>query len=175
MHSLGSLIGLHLRRALGPRVTRMTIVEPVVVSILRERGEEAGATEMEEQYQRFMSLSSDPEAAAQFFVDHWSGAEAWEAMGKRGRAMVTSLVPRLRLEMTMTRSDAATLAWLSESPPPTTILLGEKTLTAPRAVARQLGPALNATTVVIPGASHMIPLTHPAAVVGAVRELQGQK
>jgi pimeloyl-ACP methyl ester carboxylesterase len=33
MHSLGSLIGFHLRRALGPRATRMTIVEPVVVSI----------------------------------------------------------------------------------------------------------------------------------------------
>src|SRR5271155_3212910 len=28
-HSLGSLIGLHLRRALGSRVTRMTLVEPV--------------------------------------------------------------------------------------------------------------------------------------------------
>jgi hypothetical protein len=47
----------------------MTIVEPVVVSILRERGEEAGAAEMERQYQRFMSLSNHPEAAAQFFVE----------------------------------------------------------------------------------------------------------
>src|SRR5258705_5034924 len=96
-------------------------------------------------------------------------------MGRRGRATVAALVPKPGLEMPMTRSDAATLAWLSDSPPPTTILLGEKTLTAPRAVARQLGPALNAMTVVIPGASHMIPLTHPQAVIGAVRELEGRK
>src|SRR2546428_1416902 len=86
-------------------------------------------------------------------------------MGTRGRAMVTSLVPKLRLEMTATQSDTATLAWLAESPPPTTILIGEKTLLAPRAVARLLGAALEATTVMVPGAAHMIPITHPEAVV----------
>jgi pimeloyl-ACP methyl ester carboxylesterase len=55
-HSLGALIGLHLRRTLGARVTRMTLIDPVVVSVLRERGEDAAYAEMEEQYQRFMSL-----------------------------------------------------------------------------------------------------------------------
>jgi pimeloyl-ACP methyl ester carboxylesterase len=168
-HSLGALIGLHLRRALGARVTRMTLVDPVVVSVLRECGEDDAYTEMEEQYQRFMSLSADHEAAAHYFVEHWSGAGAWGSMGSRGRTMVTSLVPTLRLEMTAARSDAAQLAWLAESPPPTTILVGERTLLAPRAAARLLGTALRATTVVVPGAAHMIPITHPEAVVDAVR------
>ena len=168
-HSLGSLIGLHLRRALGPRVRRMTLVDPVVVSVLRECGENAAYAEMEEQCQRFMSLSDDHEAAAHFFVDHWSGVGAWDSMGSRGRTMVRSLVPTLRLEMTATRSDRATLAWLAESPPPTTILVGERTLLAPRAAARLLGTALGATTIVVPGAAHMIPITHPEAVVDAVR------
>jgi pimeloyl-ACP methyl ester carboxylesterase len=49
------------------------------------------------------------------------------------------------------------------------VALGERTLFAPRAVAPQLAPALEATTVVVPGAAHMIPLTHPQAVVDAVR------
>src|SRR5262249_5510757 len=125
--------------------------------------------EMEEQYQRFVSLSADHEAAAQYFVDHWSGAGAWASMGSRGRAMVTSLVPALGLEITAARSDRAKLAWLAESPPPTTILVGKRTLLAPRAAARLLGAALRATTVVVPGAAHMIPITHPGAVVDAVR------
>jgi pimeloyl-ACP methyl ester carboxylesterase len=168
-HSLGSLIGLHLRRALGARVTRMTLVDPVVVSVLRETGEDAAYAEMEEQYQCFMRLSADPEEAARFFVDHWGGIGAWEMMGKHGRAMVTSLVPKLRLEMTATRSDTAMLAGLAESPPPTTILVGENTLVAPRAVARVLAPALGAPTVVVPGAGHMIPFTHPQAVIDAIR------
>ncbi len=168
-HSLGSLIGLHLRRALGARVRRMTLVDPVVVSVLRECGEDDAYAEMEEQYQRFMSLSADHEAAAHYFVDHWGGAGAWDSMGSRGRTTVRSLVPTLRLEMTATRSDTATLGWLAESPPPTTILVGERTLLAPRAVARLLAPALAATTVTVSGAGHMIPITHPAAVVDAVR------
>jgi pimeloyl-ACP methyl ester carboxylesterase len=46
-HSLGSLIG-HLRRALGSRVTRMTLIEPVMVSVLRERHGDAAHAEMEE-------------------------------------------------------------------------------------------------------------------------------
>jgi pimeloyl-ACP methyl ester carboxylesterase len=168
-HSLGSLIGLHLRRELGARVNRMTLIEPVLVSVLRERGEDAAYAEMEEQYWRFMNLSADHEAAAHFFVDHWSGTGAWDSIGKRARAMITSLVPKLRLEMTATRSDTTKLASLADSPPTTAILVGEKTLLAPRAVARQLGPALEATTVVVSGAAHMIPITHPQAVVGAIR------
>jgi len=85
-HSLGSLIGLHLRRALGARVRRMTLVDPVVVSVLREGGENDAYAEMEEQYQRFMSLSADHEAAAHFFVDHWSGARGirWESGTRDG-------------------------------------------------------------------------------------------
>jgi pimeloyl-ACP methyl ester carboxylesterase len=160
---------VELRRALGARVTRMTLVDPVVVSVLRETGEDAAYAEMEEQYQCFMRLSADPEEAAQFFVEHWSGIGAWDVMGKHGRAMVTSLVPKLRLEMTAARSDTATLAWLAESPPPTTMLVGQNTLVVPRAVARVLAPALAATTVVVPGAGHMIPITHPQAVIDAVR------
>ena len=168
-HSLGAFFGLHLRRALGARVTRMTLVDPVLVSVLREHHQDVAYAEMEGQYQRFTSLSADHEAAAHFFVDHWSGVGVWDAMGKRGRAMVASLVPKLRMEMTATRSDTATLAWLTESPPATDILVGERTLVAPRAVASLLAPALAAKTIVVSGASHMIPITHPQAIVAAVR------
>jgi pimeloyl-ACP methyl ester carboxylesterase len=169
-HSLGSLIGLLLRRELGSRVTRMTLIEPVIVSVLRERHEDAAYAEMEEQYQRFMSLSDDHEAAAAFFVNHWSGAGAWESMGKRGRDFVATLVPKLRLEMVATRSDTTTLAWFAELPCPTLILVGEKTLLAPRAVARQLQSALGAALVIVPGAAHMIPISHPHAILDAIRK-----
>jgi hypothetical protein len=54
--------------------------------------------------------------------------------------------------MTATRSDTAKLGWLTESPPPTIILVGERTLPAPRTAARLLGVALRATTIVVPGA-----------------------
>src|ERR1700716_300157 len=74
----------------------------------------------------------------------------------------------LRLEMIATRSDTATLAWLTETPPPTTILVGAKTLLAPRAVARQLGAALDAVNVVVSGVRHMIPITHREAIADCI-------
>jgi pimeloyl-ACP methyl ester carboxylesterase len=68
-HSLGTTFGLYLLRALGPRVARMTLIDPVVVSVLRDTGEDDGYAEMEEQYQRFMGLLPDPAAAARAFVE----------------------------------------------------------------------------------------------------------
>ena len=168
-HSLGSMLGLHLRRALGARVVRMTLIDPVVVSVLREQREEAGYAELEAQYQRFMNSLPNETNAARAFVEHWSGKGVWGSIGERAHSVITSLVPKIRLEMIAARSDSTGLADFAESPPRTTILVGEKTLAAPFATARQLAPAFRATTLVVLGAAHMIPLTHPAAIVDAVR------
>jgi hypothetical protein len=56
----------------------MTLIDPVVVSVLRDQGEEAGYAEMEAQYQRFMGSLPDQTKAARVFVEHWSGKGAWE-------------------------------------------------------------------------------------------------
>lgn len=167
-HSLGALVALHLRPVLGSRVTRLTLVEPIVVSVLREKQEREAYAEMEEQYQRFMQLAPDREAAARFFVDHWSGPGVWNSMPSHGRASIAKLVPKLAQEMIATRSDETPWVQLTEAPPPTTILIGEKTLLAPRAVARQLEGPFGAKTIIVPGAGHMIPLTHPQEVLGVI-------
>lgn len=94
---------------------------------------------------------------------------AWELIGERARSVITSLVPKLRLEMIAARSDTSGVEFFAESPPPTTILIGEKTLVAPLATARQLAPVLQAKSLIVPGPAHMIPLTHAAAVVDTVQ------
>lgn len=168
-HSIGTLYGLHLRRALGARVTRLTLVDPIVVSVLREGGEEAGYAEMNGQYERFMERMPDAREAARTFINHWNGPEAWERLGDKTRAFITALAPRLRLEMLEAKSDPTLTAALTEAPPPTRILVGEKTLVAARATARQLGRSLRTTPVEVAGAAHMIPLTHAEQVVAAIR------
>lgn len=163
-HSLGATFGLYLLRALGARVRRLTLVDPVVVSVLRETGEEAGFAEMEEQYQRFMT-EPDSAAAARVFVEHWSGAGVWEQMGEKARLAITGSVPRLRLEMVASRSDTTTLAELLKTRPPATVFAGERTRIAPLAVARQLAFALGVPLTRVPGAAHMVPMTHPEVIV----------
>src|SRR5262245_4835908 len=63
-HSLGAMIGLHLRRARPSWVSAMTLIEPVVVSVLRETKEEAAYAEMEGQYHRFMDPAAPVETVA---------------------------------------------------------------------------------------------------------------
>src|SRR5215475_14228443 len=92
----------------------------------------------------------------------------WGSIGERASSVITSLVPKIRLEMIAARSDSTGLADFAESPPLRTILVGEKTLAALFATARQLAPAFRSATLVVLGAAHMIPLTHAAAVVDAV-------
>jgi pimeloyl-ACP methyl ester carboxylesterase len=172
-HSLGTVFALHLLRALGPRVRHLTLVDPVVVSVLRDTGETDGYAEMEGQYQRFISQLPDSGAAARGFVEHWSGPGAWVKIGDKARKIITALVPKIRLEMTAARSDTAKLSDLIAWKPEATILVGERTSSAPRAVARQLAKALGGSpSVVVPNAGHMILLTHPAAVVEAIEEAE---
>src|SRR5215475_2730497 len=125
-HSLGSMFGLYLLRALGPRVTRLTLIDPVLVSVLREMGEADAFAEIEAQYQRFMGCLPDAAGAARAFVEHWSGPGSWDAIGDGARAAIAALVPKVRLEMIAARSDTTPLAALARSRPPTTILLGEQ-------------------------------------------------
>jgi pimeloyl-ACP methyl ester carboxylesterase len=167
-HSLGAMFGLHLLRALGPRVTRLTLLDPVVVSVLRETGESDGFAEMEAQYQHFMGLLPDHRAAGRAFVEHWSGAGSWDSIGEKARSVITTLVSKVRLEMIAARSDTTPLSALVRPQLPTTILVGERTLIAPRATSWQLARAFHTQPVIAPGAGHMIPLTHPSTVVSAV-------
>ena len=167
-HSIGAFFGLHLRLAIGSRVARLTLVDPVVVSVLRVPGEEDALREVQTLCDQFMRALPDHDAAACLLVEHWSGAGAWNALGEKGRALVTRLAPRLRLEMTVSAADRTTLAELTSSAVPTSVLVGERTSAAPRSVSRLLAGAFDARSVVVPGAAHMIPLTHPAAVVEAI-------
>ena len=98
-------MGLHLRRALGSRVTRMTLIDPVVVNVLRDQGEEASYAEMEEQYQRFMGGLPDQTKAARVFVEHWSGKGAWESIGERARSVRRRRHDRVR-QRRIRRTDA---------------------------------------------------------------------
>ena len=167
-HSLGAMFALHLMPALGQRVRRLTLIDPVVVSVLRQTGERAAYGEMEAQYERFMARLDVPAAAAEIFVEHWSGDGSWAWLGHKARAVITSLVPKIEREMRAARADETPLAALIASRPDTPDVVGEETRIAPLATGRQLARALGGRTIVVPGAGHMLPLTHPEAVVAAI-------
>jgi len=52
-HSIRALFGLHLRRSLDARVTRLTFIDAIIVGVLREAAEDAAHTELEDRHERF--------------------------------------------------------------------------------------------------------------------------
>lgn len=171
-HSLGTMFGLHLRRALPDRITRLTLIDPVLeVALLRGAGEHAAYDEMAAAFERVLGALPDAAAAGRLFVDHWNGSGAWDALNGRTQAAIARLMPKVALEMTQAAHGVTTLAAVAAAPPvPTTILVGERTLLAPPAFTRVLAPALGARVVEVAGAGHVIPQSHPEAVARVLAE-----
>ena len=170
-HSLGSMFALHLRRVPGMavRVTRLTVIDPVLVSVLREKEETEAYAEMEGIYHRAMHEAPgapprDPVTVAKEFVEHWGGRHAWSGIGDKARGLITSLVPKVRQEIAVAREDTTPLAWFAEGAPVTRVYIGEHTRVASRRGAARLAEAFGTTVVEVAGAGHMLPLTHPGEV-----------
>lgn len=172
-HSIGSMFALHLVPALGARLARLTLLDPVAVFVLREHQEHGALAEMEALYHGFMDRERD-EDAGRFFIDHWSEPGAWERLAPRARSAIAALIHKVRLETIATRTDRARLADLAAAPPPTRVLVGEHTRHPPRAVARGLARSWGAEVLTVPGAGHMIPFSHPRAVIEELLEQPGR-
>lgn len=167
-HSVGCLYGLHLRLALGTRVTRMTLLDPVMAGVLRELADPTVFQELEALHRQFLRLYPNPVETCRIFVDYWNGVGAWDKLSERSRVQLSALSSRLHLELLVTGADETRTATFAQNPVPTTILLGEHTRAVPPAVTQRLAPAFQAQVLVVPGAGHMIPFSHPDAVVDAI-------
>jgi pimeloyl-ACP methyl ester carboxylesterase len=147
------------------------LIDPLLVSVIREVGASEAYAEIEGEYQRFMSAPE--QTSARGFIEFWNGAGAWDKLGEKARTVITGLVPKVRLELIAAREDQTPLREIvGDARPLTQIVVGERTRLGPRVVARQLAQLFGAETVVVPSAGHMLPLTHPEAVAEAVLNFQ---
>lgn len=168
-HSLGAMFALHLAARRPARVLSLTLVDPVVVSLLR-RYDEAGYAEMDAQYQAFMTALPDTEAAAQRFVDHWNGAGTWRSLPDRPRQAMRTMVSKIEFEMIAARTDTSLHESLFRAAPPSCVIVGGNTLLAAQASARILAELLETPAREIAKTAHMLPLTHAANVAAMVLE-----
>lgn len=168
-HSIGATFALHLRLLVGERVRRMTLVEPVVTSILREFKDDDAYADMKDMFYGLEQRLSKPMSAAEFFLDHWNGAGAWTRLDTRAQIGIASLIPKVRQETLASAKDDIPLAELSGAPVPTSILVGDRTANrAPRVCARRLAAAFHAEVRVVAAAGHSLPLSHAEDVFRAI-------
>lgn len=175
-HSYGGAVALRFALEQPQRVRSLTLIEPVAFHVLRQ-----GAPHDRRllgSVQRVVAgviegvLSGDYQLAMQRFVDYWNGEGAWAATSPEGRLRLSRHAPKIVLDFHAAITERTPLdAFRRAFSFPVRILRGDRSPASARRVAELLSERLSGARLdTISGAGHMLPLSHPAETVAAVRE-----
>lgn len=168
-HSYGGAVALKVAARGCVSVRSLTLIEPVAFHIL-SNGDPLGEAYLEqvsdiaEFVQSSLSMG-DRAGAMHAFVDYWNGPGAWEALGDAQRGKIMAVAAKVPLDFWATMSEPANLADYLALTTPTLLFSGTESPAPVRRVVSLLDVAFRDVRLsVIPGAGHMLPLTHAAAV-----------
>ncbi len=168
-HSYGGGVALRVAAERPDRIASLTLYEPVALHLLRTAGvaERAAFDEImafARQIDRAV-LCGAYWAAAERFVDHWSGAGAWAATDPDAQARIARYIPKACLEFRAMAEETTPRAAYRQFGFPKLLLVGEHTSEPVRLIARQLAEHMAPASLrTVFGAGHMGPFTHGAIV-----------
>lgn len=169
-HSYGGAVALHIAARWPHRVRSVVVYEPVALCLLGEMLPHADATAEVRGIGAFMRASAargDAEAAAQRFIDFWSGAGTWQQLPPQRRQGFVRRVPAVIAHFDALWAETWPGELAEPSAPPMLVLSGESSPAAARTLAALLRSRLpQARHEVLAGLGHMGPISD-AAVVNA--------
>lgn len=164
-HSYGAAVALAYALARPERVASLFLVEPTVFGVLRDLGATARwylseivwVSRMVEEH---VALGQ-PQAAMHGFVDYWNGKGSWAALPEERRALFAGKAASVARNFEAGFRGAPSLTDLAGVDVPALIVTGRNSPKAAIATSRAvLGVLPKADCVSIPGAGHMLPVTH---------------
>lgn len=172
-HSYGGAVALAAVLRAPERIRTLTLIEPVAFFVLRDGSpaERALFDEIGEVGQAVARglATGDLRAALRRFVDYWSGDGAWGALPAERRDALCRRAAAVAVNFWTTTSEPTGLSAVAALDVPTLLLRGGATRPVAAAVADRLAGTLrHAATAVVPGAGHMLPVTHPAETAAAI-------
>jgi len=176
-HSFGATIALRLAVAHPEKVRSLTMIEPVFFAVALADDPEMVATHEAEAAPYIEALAAGDDAlAARLFNRMWSnGAPRWPDMPETTRAAMTRaihVVPAQRPSLFDDRPGMLAPGVLDRITAPALLLRGSQTHPAMAVVNEGLARRLpDAQSVVIEGAGHLLPITHPLETAAELRRL----
>lgn len=167
-HSYGAAVATHLAAASPALVHSLAVYEPVLFSLLEAQAPMSPgireafslAAFVREQVER-----AAPAAAAERFVDYWSGAGAWRAMSASRQQAAAERMPVVAQHFATLVGEPLPLHALQKLRMPLLCLRGSRTTMAALHVTALLRCLLpHGRHEVLDGLAHMAPLTHPRPV-----------
>lgn len=164
--SFGATAALRLAVEQPELVTRLTLIEPVYFAAAKETPEHAAHAKAFRPFIGAM-LQGDEDLAAQIFNSLW-GAQPWDELPERLRTYLARRIHLIVAGAAPIEEDAdgvTSAETLQNLAIPVTLIRGEDTQPVIAAIHARLADRIpNATDHVVPGAAHMVPITHAAEV-----------
>lgn len=172
-HSFGGTVALRLALERPDLVRSLTLVEPVLFAAAR--GTPAWAECHAKQAGVARLLTHDPEAAAALFHAEWGAGLPFAALPARQRDYLTARMPLVVAPGPVLMDDLAGLlrpGGLEGIRVPVLLAEGAGSPPVVAAILDALAARIpDARRLTVPGAAHMLPLTHPVPLAQAMREL----
>jgi pimeloyl-ACP methyl ester carboxylesterase len=167
-HSYGAAVALRIAANQCARVRSMVLYEPAIWGTLAAQCPDEPATrEIEAVRDDTVGLleRGADEAAAERFIDYWTGQGAWAATPAERRPKLIATVRTLREGWQATFLDRWSAEALSALHIPCLLVTGTASTAAARRAVRLLGGLLPRVTLAeLDGLPHMGPVTHPERV-----------
>ncbi len=175
-HSFGATVALRIAVESPELVRSLTLIEPVYFAAAME--DDPG---MLAEYKRDSAAldaafaSGDEREAARVFNRDWGDGTPWDTLPERMREHMTRLVHYVPASAAFLHHDSAGLlneGRMAGASMPAVLIEGDQSPPMSAKVAVSLEKRLpDVTRVVVEGAGHMLPVTHPDAVAVPVRAL----
>jgi len=170
-HSYGATVALRLALEMPGRVRSLALIEPVLFAAAKNSGAFAAAWEKDQDFAALLARG-DRESAARDFIARWGGGAPYDALPARQQTYIRD---RIHLiggnHPALFQDSAGLLPRLRDLAPPLLLIEGGLRPPVMGATLDAFQKAVpSAARVTVPGAGHMVPVTHPAPVAAALKQ-----
>lgn len=175
-HSFGATVALRLALENPGMVKTLTLIEPVLFAAAGQSAPSVLAAYQASARAFGAALATEDWAtAAADFIGIWGDGRDWSDLSDRERTLYAAQMPFIRETEPVLLQDTAGLlpeGRLETLTCPTLLVRGQHTEPVIAAIHATLERRIpGAVDVVVAGAGHMVPITHPDAVAGHIRTL----
>lgn len=162
-HSFGAVVALRLAVAAPEAVRSLTLIEPVLFSAVADTPEGHLWRRRQDDYETLYA-AGDAEGAARDFVGKWGVGTPWEALSDRHRARFTAQMPIVASVSASNFSDPGQICrpgGFEAIDAPVLLIHGSDSPPVMAEICEAIAGRLPDVGVAsVPGAGHMLPLTH---------------
>jgi len=171
-HSYGGATAVRLVLQQKDLVRTLILIEPILTPLLKLAGDEETFREYFEMAQAFLSNAAAGrlEEAWHGFIDYRNGSGTWAGLPAATKARFAAGTDGVVAAFHSNLNNPTSLDDIRRVEMQTLVMCGEKTTLPDRRVTEILRDRMpKCQHMVIPGADHMSPLTHPEFIAKAVR------